>query len=93
MRDLRLAAFGTVCLWATTAEPESLVNWPQFRGTDGAGIADSSVLPTRWSATDKELAKNSVGEMSLATPAADAFGLYVRTLTKHYRLQAPAAKP
>ena len=37
---------------ATTAEPESPVNWPQFRGADGAGIADSSVLPTRWSATE-----------------------------------------
>jgi outer membrane protein assembly factor BamB len=39
----------------------------------------------------KELAKNSVGEMSLATLAADADGLYVRTQTKLYRLQAPAA--
>ena len=29
--------------------------------------------------------------MSLATPAADASGLYVRTLTKLFRLQAPAA--
>ena len=37
----------------------------------------------------KELAKNGLGEMSLATPAADASGLYVRTLTKLYRLQAP----
>lgn len=42
----------------------------------------------------KELAKNSLGEMSLATPAADATGLYVRTLTKLYRLQDPAtARP
>jgi hypothetical protein len=39
----------------------------------------------------KELAKNSVGEMSLATPAADASGLYVQTQTKLYRLQATAA--
>ena len=37
----------------------------------------------------KELAKNSVGEMSLATPAADASGLYVRTLTR----AVPAAGP
>ena len=42
----------------------------------------------------KELAKNSVGEMSLATPAADAFGLYLRTATKLYRVQAAVpAKP
>lgn len=52
MKNFRLAALGTVCLWATTVEPVSLVNWPQFRGADGAGVADSSVLPARWSATD-----------------------------------------
>jgi len=37
----------------------------------------------------KELAKNSLGEMSLATPAADADSLYVRTQTKLYRVSAP----
>jgi len=36
----------------------------------------------------KELAKNSLGEMSLATPAADANSLYVRTQTKLYRVSA-----
>jgi outer membrane protein assembly factor BamB len=42
----------------------------------------------------RELARNAVGEMSLATPAADATGLYLRTLTRLYRLQeGRAAKP
>ena len=36
----------------------------------------------------KELAKNSLGEMSLATPAVDAGGLYVRTAGKLYRVVA-----
>ena len=35
-----------------------------------------------------ELAKNSLGEMSLATPAADGDSLYVRTQTKLYRVKA-----
>jgi outer membrane protein assembly factor BamB len=48
----RLAAVGAVCLWAATAEPESTVNWPQFRGKDAAGVADTSRLPTRWSTTE-----------------------------------------
>jgi outer membrane protein assembly factor BamB len=39
----------------------------------------------------KELAKNSLGEMSLASPAADADGLYLRTQTKLYRVQVPAS--
>lgn len=34
----------------------------------------------------KELANNSFGEMSLATPAADANSLYVRTATKLYKV-------
>lgn len=36
----------------------------------------------------RELAKNSFGEMSLATPAVDATSLYVRTATKLYKVQA-----
>lgn len=34
-----------------------------------------------------EIAKNSLGEMSLATPAADADSLYVRTQTRLYRIR------
>lgn len=34
-----------------------------------------------------EVAKNSLGEMSLATPAADADSLYIRTQTKLYRIR------
>ncbi len=34
----------------------------------------------------KELAKNVLGEMSLATPAVDANSLYVRTATRLYRI-------
>jgi outer membrane protein assembly factor BamB len=40
-----------------------------------------------------EIAKNSFGEMSLATPAADANSLYVRTQTKLYRVGGQAAAP
>jgi outer membrane protein assembly factor BamB len=35
----------------------------------------------------EEIAKNSLGEMSLATPAAGADSLYVRTQTKLYRIR------
>jgi outer membrane protein assembly factor BamB len=35
-----------------------------------------------------EIAKNSLGEMSLATPAADATSLFVRTQTKLYRIRS-----
>ena len=39
-----------------------------------------------------EMAKNSLGEMSLATPAADADSLYVRTQTKLYRIKGGQKK-
>jgi outer membrane protein assembly factor BamB len=35
----------------------------------------------------EEIAKNTLGEMSLATPAVDADSLYVRTQTKLYRIR------
>jgi len=35
----------------------------------------------------EELAHNTIDEMSLATPAADADGLYLRTQTKLYRIR------
>ncbi len=50
--NLLLAVASAACLSAKAAEPENTVNWPQFRGADGAGVADSSVLPTRWSTAE-----------------------------------------
>jgi hypothetical protein len=41
----------------------------------------------------KEVSKNSLGEMSLATPAVDAESLYVRTQTKLYRMKGHKPKP
>jgi outer membrane protein assembly factor BamB len=39
-----------------------------------------------------EIAKNSLGEMTLATPAADADSLFVRTQTKLYRIRNTVQK-
>jgi hypothetical protein len=36
----------------------------------------------------EEVAKNGLGEMSLASPAAARDSLYIRTLTKLYRIRA-----
>jgi outer membrane protein assembly factor BamB len=48
---------------------------------------DGDVFVLRAGDRYEEIAKNSVGEMSLATPAADADSLYVRTQTKLYRIR------
>jgi hypothetical protein len=41
----------------------------------------------------KELAKNPLGEMSLATPAIGADSLFIRTATKLYRIRQKSARP
>jgi outer membrane protein assembly factor BamB len=90
MRDLRLAVVGAVCLWATTAEPESPVTWPQFRGTDGAGIADSSTLPTRWSATDNVAWTAEVPGRGWSSPIVWGDRVYVTTAVSVGRFKAPS---
>ena len=40
----------------------------------------------------RELARNRLGEMSLATPAADADSLYLRTQTRLYRIRTAARR-
>jgi outer membrane protein assembly factor BamB len=49
---------------------------------------DGDLFVLRAGDTYAEIAKNSFGEMSLASPAADTDSLYVRTQTKLYRIRA-----
>ena len=88
MRNLRLAALGAVCLWATTAEPESPVNWPQFRGTDGSGIAETSILPTRWSATDNVAWTVEIPGRGWSSPIVWGDRVYVTTAVNAGRFKA-----
>jgi outer membrane protein assembly factor BamB len=51
MRDVAVALLACVALtWAAGARGPA--EWPQFRGPGGAGVADESSLPQRWSVTD-----------------------------------------
>jgi outer membrane protein assembly factor BamB len=50
---------------------------------------DGDAFVLRAGDTYDEVAKNSLGEMSLASPAADDDSLYLRTLTKLYRIRTP----
>ena len=90
MTHLRLAALGAVCLWAATAEPQGPVNWPQFRGADGAGIADSSVLPTRWSATENVAWSAEVPGRGWSSPIVWGDRVYVTTAVNAGGFKAPS---
>jgi len=54
--SLRRAAAGglILALAATAGAAESALDWPQFRGPTGQGLADQKGLPTQWSAKDGE---------------------------------------
>jgi outer membrane protein assembly factor BamB len=54
---------------------------------------DGDAFVIRASDRYEELAHNTLDEMSLATPAADADGLYVRTQTKLYRIRNSMSGP
>ena len=60
-------------------------------GEPGPHLSGSArtATPSSFGAGDRyeELAHNTLDEMSLATPAADADGLYLRTQTKLYRIR------
>ena len=49
---------------------------------------DGDAFVIRASDRYEELAHNTLDEMSLATPAADADSLYIRTQTRLYRIKA-----
>jgi outer membrane protein assembly factor BamB len=89
MSNRRLAVAGTACLLATPAATESPVNWPQFRGTDGAGIADSSRLPTRWSATENVAWTAEVPGRGWSSPIVWGARVYVTTAVNAGRFKAP----
>lgn len=57
MRFMRNLTTILVCVALTSSHSSGTraagpVEWPQFRGPGGAGIADRSALPRRWSTTD-----------------------------------------
>ncbi|MBA3270669.1 MAG: PQQ-binding-like beta-propeller repeat protein, partial [Acidobacteria bacterium] len=50
MKILPLALLATLAM-ASTARATGPSEWPQFRGPHGAGVADESSLPQKWSLT------------------------------------------
>ncbi len=55
MRRLTLALFACVTVAQASRpalEAADPADWPQFRGPGGAGVADASSLPERWSTSD-----------------------------------------
>jgi hypothetical protein len=53
---------------------------------------DGDTFVARPGKTYEEIAKNSLGEMSLASPAISGDSLFIRTLTKLYRI-SPTKEP
>src|SRR5262245_8353421 len=54
-----------------------LANWPQFRGTDGAGVADVKGLPTNFSPTENVKWKVDLPGRSVASPVVFGNRLFI----------------
>src|SRR5262245_21549034 len=54
-----------------------LANWPQFRGTDGAGVADVKGLPTNFSPTENVKWKVDMPGRSVASPVVFGNRLFI----------------
>ncbi len=77
--------------WAAAAT-RSRARRSRVRGGSICSSEDGDTFVLRAGDKYDEMAKNSLGEMSLATPAADADSLYVRTQTKLYRIKGAKTK-
>src|SRR5688572_12495027 len=51
---MRALAFAVGLAWFVllTGPHAAVLEWPQFRGPNGAGVADDATLPDRWSASE-----------------------------------------
>lgn len=77
---LTLALCAAVTLaGAAFAAPTSPAQWPQFRGIDGAGVADGSPLPVTWSKTENVLWHVPVPGKGWSSPVVWGNRIYLTT--------------
>jgi len=79
MKNLRFAVVTLACLWGAIAQPEDAVNWPQFRGANGGGVADSSRLPIRWSSAENVAWKAEIPGRGWSSPIVWGDRVYLTT--------------
>src|SRR6516164_5068249 len=56
--------------------------WPQFRGPQGAGLSDSTGLPTKWSETENVVWKTAIHDRGWSSPVVWGKQVWMTTARK-----------
>jgi outer membrane protein assembly factor BamB len=90
MRHLGFVFACALGLCATATHAASPVNWPQFRGAGGAGVADASTLPTRWSASENVAWVTEVPGRGWSSPVVWRDQVFITSAVNTGRFKAPS---
>lgn len=74
---------------ASQKTPSSIVNWPQFRGPESAGIGLSSKLPIKWSATQGVAWRTPLPGRSWSSPIVWGDKLFVTCVIREGESEKP----
>jgi outer membrane protein assembly factor BamB len=88
---IRRLSLAIVMLWtAAAAQASGPDEWPQFRGPGGAGVADESSLPERWSTTDNVAWSIEVPGRGWSSPIVWRDRVFVTTAANDGPFKAPS---
>src|SRR6266404_943808 len=83
-RSRRPARWALACLlilaqdWAAAAD-----GWPEFRGSNGTGLADASGLPIRWGEQENVLWKTPIHDKGWSSPVVWDDQIWLTTATEN----------
>ncbi len=90
MKLLALMTITIAMSLAVAAPAATPVNWPQFRGGSAGGVADGSMLPTRWSETENVAWVTEVPGRGWSSPIVWGDRVYVTSAVNAGRFKAPS---
>jgi outer membrane protein assembly factor BamB len=83
-------AAAVACLLLLTGLHAAPLEWPQFRGPHGAGVADGATLPVRWSATENIAWAAEIPGRGWSSPIAWGDRLFLTTAISPGAFKAPS---
>jgi outer membrane protein assembly factor BamB len=79
-----------IAVLATSNSAAGPIDWPQFRGPGGAGVADSSTLPQKWSTTDNVAWVTDIPGRGWSSPIVWRDRVFVTTAINDGAFKAPS---
>ncbi len=88
-RACRVLGIGVVFLLGMTSAAVAESNWPQFRGAESLGVAESANLPDRWSATENVQWKQDVPGLGWSSPIVWGNRVFLTTVVNQGETEPP----